>query len=129
MSEKMRVLQRGYEMIWREDRHEDALRRLGADFEWVVPDHPEGDVRHGADAVIRFFRDWTEQFDDLDVDWELIEVGPDRALAIFTTSGRGHASGAPVEMRFAQLWTWRDGRFVRMVVYYDVDEALREAAH
>ena len=27
---------------------EDALSGLGDDFEWVVPDHPEGAVRHGA---------------------------------------------------------------------------------
>jgi ketosteroid isomerase-like protein len=127
MSEMMRVLRRGYEMIWREDRMEDALIGLGPDFEWVVPEHPEGSVRRGAEAVIAFFRDWAEEFDDLHVDWELHELGPDRALAIFTTSGRGHASGAPVEMRNAQLWTWRDGRFVRMVLYYDIDEARREA--
>jgi ketosteroid isomerase-like protein len=127
MSDMMRVLQRGYELLWREDRPEEALGGLGPDFEWVVPGHPEGDVRHGAEAVIEFFRDWRGQFDDLQVDWELTEVEPDRALAVFATSGRGRASGAPVEWRFAQLWTWRDDQFVRMVLYYDVDAALREA--
>jgi ketosteroid isomerase-like protein len=30
-------------------------------------------------------------------------------------------------MRFAQLWTWRDRRFVRMVLYFDIGEARREA--
>lgn len=127
MSDMLRILQRGYELIWREDRLEDALIGLGPDFEWVVPGHPEGDVRRGADAVIAFFRDWAEPFEDLHVDWELHEVGPDRALAIFETRGRGRASGAPVEMRNGQLWTFRDGRFVRMVLYFDVDEARRDA--
>ena len=52
MSEVMRILQRGYEMMWREDRLEDALIGLDPGFEWVVPGHPEGDVRQGADATI-----------------------------------------------------------------------------
>jgi hypothetical protein len=30
-------------------------------------------------------------------------------------------------MTFGQLWTYRDERFVRMVMYYDVDEARRAA--
>jgi len=127
MSEPRRILNRGYELIWREDRLEDALVGLGGDFEWVVPGHPEGDVRHGAEAVIGFFRDWRAQFEDLQVDWALHPAGPDRVLAIIESRGRGKASGAPAEMRFAQLWTWRDGRFVRMVLYFDVEAARREA--
>jgi ketosteroid isomerase-like protein len=127
MSEKLRMLDRGYELIWHEDRLEDALIGLGPDFEWVVPGHPEGDVRHGPQAVIEFFSDWREQFDDIAVAWELHELDADRVLAIIDSRGRGKASGAPVEMRFAQLWTWRDGRFVRMVLYYDVGAAQREA--
>ena len=47
MSEMVRMLQRGYEMIWREGRIEDALIGLGPDFEWVVLGHPDGEVRHG----------------------------------------------------------------------------------
>ena len=46
------------------------------DFEWVVPNHPEGAVRHGSASVIEFFREWLEPWDDLEVDWELEEVAP-----------------------------------------------------
>jgi ketosteroid isomerase-like protein len=126
MSEMMRILERGYELIWREDRIEDALIGLDPEFEWVVPGHPEGDVRHGAQAVIAFFRDWIEPWDELHVDWDLQPAGPDRVLAIITMAGRGRGSGASVEMRVGQLWTFEDGRAIRMVMYYDVDEARRE---
>jgi ketosteroid isomerase-like protein len=122
----LRILDRGYQLLWREGRLEDAAAGLGEDFEWVVPGHPEGDVRRGRDAVIAFFRDWAEPFEDLEVEWELREVDGGRVLAIIQTRGRGRASGAPVEMRFAQLWTHRNRRFVSMVFYYDVEEALRE---
>jgi ketosteroid isomerase-like protein len=33
----------------------------------------------------------------------------------------------PLDMRFAQLWTFRDGRRARMEMYSDVDQALRDA--
>jgi ketosteroid isomerase-like protein len=121
----MRVLQRGYELLWREGELEEATAGLGDDFEWVAPGVPEGDLRRGRQGVIDFFRDWVEPFDEVETDWDLREVDGGRVLAIIETRGRGHASGAPVEMRFAQLWTWRDGAFRRMVLYPDIGEALR----
>jgi ketosteroid isomerase-like protein len=124
MSEMLRILQRGYELIWREDRIEHALRGLGPDFEWIVPDHPEGARRQGPDAAIEFFRDWRGQFDDLAVTWELEDIGADRALSLTSTTGRGRISGAPVEMRFAQVWTFRDGRFVRMVIPFYAEDIV-----
>jgi ketosteroid isomerase-like protein len=123
----LQTLQRGYEMIWREGRVEEALSGLGPDFEWIVPNHPDGEVYRGPEAVIKFFRDWMVQFPDLEVDWELTEVDPGRALAVFTQRGRGGASGAPVEMVNSQIWTWSAGRFTRMVMYYDAEQARREA--
>jgi ketosteroid isomerase-like protein len=127
MSEITRILNVGYSLIWRANRPERALEGLPADFAWVVPGHPEGDVHRGPEGVIEFFREWTAEFDDLNVEWELHDAGPDRALAVIRMQGRGHESGVPVEMQFAQFWTFRDGRAVRMVVYNDVDEARREA--
>ena len=69
-----------------------------------------------------------DSWDDLHVDWDLHPAGRDRVLAVLTMRGRGRASGAPVEMRAGQLWLFReDGAAVRMVLYYDLDEA-RQAA-
>jgi ketosteroid isomerase-like protein len=127
MSGMVRLLDRGYTMIWREGRLEEALRGLGDEFEWVVPNHPEGAVRRGAESVIEFFRDWTESWEDFELDWAIEEAGPDHALAIIDMRGRGKGSGVPTEMRFFQLWTFRDGRIVRMQMYDDLDEARRAA--
>jgi ketosteroid isomerase-like protein len=127
MKEALRMLERGYQLMWREDRLEDALVGLEPDFEWVVPGHPEGDVRHGPEATIAFFRDWIEPWAELHVDWELLPAEPDRVLAILDMHGLGRESRAPVEMRVGQLWTFRDGRAVSMVLYSDIDEARRDA--
>jgi ketosteroid isomerase-like protein len=127
MSDITRILDRGYTMIWREGRIEDALRGLEDDFEWVVPDHPEGAVRHGADSVIEFFREWVEPWEELELDWEIQEAGPDKALAVIDMRGRGRGSGVPAEMRFFQLWSFRDRRAVRMEMFWDLLEARRAA--
>jgi ketosteroid isomerase-like protein len=123
----VRILDRGYTMIWREGRMEDALRGLEDDFEWVVPNHPEGAVRHGADSVMEFFREWTEPWENFEIDWELEEAGPDAALATIEMRGQGRVSGVPAELHFFQLWTFRDGRAVRMEMFNDEDEARRAA--
>ena len=121
------LLDRGYTLMWREGRVDDALRGLGEDFEWVVPNHPEGAVRQGPDSVIEFFHEWIEPWDELQIDWELEQEVTDRALATIDMRGRGRGSGAPAEMRIYQLWTYRDGRVVRMEMFTDRDDARRAA--
>jgi ketosteroid isomerase-like protein len=121
------MLQRGYELIWRQGRPEDALAGLAPDFEWVVPGHPEGSLRHGPDGVIEFFRDWAEPFEDVEIEWELHDLGDERVLVLVDMRGRGRASGVPVEVRFGQIWTFRDDRFVRMEMYNDAEQARRVA--
>jgi ketosteroid isomerase-like protein len=127
MSDITRLLDRGYTMMWREGRVEDALRGLGDDFEWVVPNHPEGAVRHGPDSVIQFFHEWVEPWEELHIDWELEQGEPDRVLASIDMGGRGRGSGVPAEMRFFQVWTFRGRRAVRMEMYNDEDQARRAA--
>ncbi len=110
MSEDLvQVLERGYAVMWREGRVEEAVRALGDDFEWIVPNHPEGEERRGGEGVAEFVRDWVEPFSDMDVEWSLEQAGPDQVLAIIDMRGRGRESGVPAEMHFAQLWTFRDG--------------------
>jgi len=122
-------LDRMYELAWRENDLQSALRDLPENFEWVVPGHPDGAVRRGPHAVIEFFHDWNDQWDDPTTDWTLQQTRPDTVLALVTTRGRGRASGVPVELNFAQVWTFRDGEPVRMVLYADADKGRRAAGN
>lgn len=36
-------------------------------------------------------------------------------------------SGAPAELRFGQVWTFRDGKVIRVDFYYEPNEALEAA--
>jgi ketosteroid isomerase-like protein len=123
----VRVLDRGYSIIWREGRLEDGLRGLDEDFEWEATDYLDEGVRRGPDSVIRFFREWLDVWDDLEVEWELQELDPERALAVVHMSGRSRGSGVPGEMHFGQIWEMRGGRFKRMTMYTDVEQARRAA--
>jgi ketosteroid isomerase-like protein len=113
--------------VWREDDLEGALAELPPDFEWLVPGFPGSQVARGPEATLDFFRDWIDQWEDLRVDWELEQSSPDTVFAVVHMRGRGRASGVPVELRFAQVWSFRDGVPVRMVYHGDVEEGRRAA--
>jgi ketosteroid isomerase-like protein len=120
-------LDRIYALVWREDDLDAAFADFPEDFEWVMPGFPGGETAQGGDDTREFFRDWIAQWDDINVDWELHEAGGDRVLALVRMTGTGRASGVPVEVRFAQLWSFRDGRPVRMHLYGDSAEGRRAA--
>jgi ketosteroid isomerase-like protein len=103
-------LERRYALVWRER----DLKATGAGL-------------RGRDAVIAFFSDWMDQWEESETDWELEQTAPDTVLALVTTRGRGRASGAQVEQRFAQVWTFRDGEPARMVLYTDAEKGRRAA--
>jgi hypothetical protein len=103
------ILERGYHAMWRERDFEAATP---PDFEWVMPGHPEGAVRRGPQETAAFFRERTDTFDELDVDWVLHPAGPDQVL---------------VELHIGQLWTFRVGVPQRMVLYFDFEKARRAA--
>jgi ketosteroid isomerase-like protein len=124
MIERLELLLR---RVWREDNLEGALADLPQDFEWVVPGFPGSQVARGPEGTLDFFRDWIDQWEDLHVDWELEQSSPETVLAVVDMRGRGRASGVPVELHFAQIWTFREGVPVRMVFYADIEDGRRAA--
>jgi ketosteroid isomerase-like protein len=124
MIERLELL---YVRAWREHDLEGALADLPQDFEWVVPGFPGTEAARGPEGTLAFFRDWIDQWEDLRVDWEFDQGGPDSILALVDMRGRGRSSGVPVELHFAQVWRFRDGVPVRMVFYSDAEDARRAA--
>jgi len=116
-----------YARVWRQHDLEGALLDLPQDFEWVVPGFPGDEATRGPEGTLEFFRDWIEQWKDLRVDWALEQGSSDTVLAIVDMRGRGRTSGVPVELHFAQVWSFREDVPVRMVFYADSDEARRAA--
>ena len=90
-------------------------------------DEPGGGTYHGVEGVVEAFKQWLAPWDDYRVDLgELTDLG-EHVLARTRHHMRGKASGAQVEKVIFQLWTLRNGRIVRVRMYYDEREAIAEA--
>jgi ketosteroid isomerase-like protein len=123
--ENVEIARRGYE-------HFKATRELLAetlhpDFVWDMSKFrgwPERQAYPGIESAMQFIADWTESWEawELELD-ELCDAG-DRVVMILRQRGRAKATGLPVEMHFAQVWMFRDGKQIRMEMYASPGEAL-----
>jgi uncharacterized protein len=100
---------------------------LHADVELIDPDLPGGGTFSGIDGVFEFLRLWGEGFSELHIDVEELIAMDDRVVAVVHQYGVAEASGAPVEMRDAHLWTVEDGLVKRIQLFLSRDAALAAA--
>ena len=86
-----------------------------------------GGVVVGREAVIEAGRRYWGTWEDYRLDAEeLIDAGMS-VVGFVRERGRGKSSGAPVERRWAQVWTFRRGRIVRWELFGDKGSALEAA--
>lgn len=83
-------------------------------------------VYHGHDGATQWMTDLLEAFaDDARFGYELVATAPDHVVFRVWVIGRGAASGAPLELRWAAVFWSRDGRLSRAVGYPRLRDALR----
>ena len=112
---------------WREQR------RLGPDLlaedaEWVNPDGAvEPGTRSGAEAfnaaIDAVYEGWDESRFEYD---RVIDAGDD-VVALGHLRARGRAVNAEVRQPHGQIWSFRDGRAVRMRWFHTHSETLEAA--
>jgi ketosteroid isomerase-like protein len=123
--ENVEIARRGYE-------HFVATGELRAeivhpDFVWDMSTFrgwPEQQTYPGIEGAMQFIADWTESWEDWDLQLEELRDAGDRVVAILRQRGRSKATGLPAEMHFAQVWTFRDGKQFRTEMYASPEEAL-----
>jgi ketosteroid isomerase-like protein len=86
---------------------------------------PEQQTYPGLEGARQFLADWTEQWDDWVLEVEDVRDAGDRVVMIMNQRGRSKATSFPAEMRFAQVYTVRDGKQIRMQMYASPAEALQ----
>jgi ketosteroid isomerase-like protein len=86
---------------------------------------PEKRLYEGIDGTNAFLQDWTQPFDDWEIEVEAFHDVGERVLTICRQRGRSKTTNLPVDMLFAMVWTIRDGLEVRMEMYAEPVEALR----
>ena len=119
--ENVELMRRGYE-------HWMATGevRAHADLVWDVSKlgWPDQQIYRGSEGAMQFNAEWADAWDDWEVEAEdYIDAG-ERVVVILNQRGRSKATGIPVDMRFAQVWTLRDGQAIRMQMYASLEEAL-----
>ena len=71
------------------------------------------------------WQELAESFEDLSFEPEKYLEAPGGEIVVFIRArGRGRGSGVEIDNRIAWVWTYRDDKAVRAVMYEDRAEAL-----
>ena len=123
--ENVEIVRTGYQRYLATGEFTDEI--VTADFVWDMSNFhgwPEQQVYNGADGARTFLKDWTDAWEEWQLEVDAIHDAGDRVVALLRQHGRSKANGMPVEMSFAQVWTVRDGKEARMDMYSDPAEAF-----
>ena len=113
------------------DRGFDGLAEfLHPEINWRAMEGAPDDVGEmlGTEAARRYVEDWFETFDDFTtIAEELTDAGEGCVVGVLHVMGRAKLSGITTELRYAALYTLRDGKVARIREYADRQEALDAA--
>ena len=100
--------------------------RARADLVWDVSrlGWPDQQIYPGVEGAMRFMAEWADAWDGWELEVEGYLDAGECVVVILNQRGRSKATGIPVDMRFAQVWTLRDGQAIRMQMYASPEEAL-----
>jgi ketosteroid isomerase-like protein len=85
------------------------------------------DVYLGVEGIGEFFRAWLKEWTDFSMTAEdFIEAG-DSVVVTQRQRAEGRASGAPAEMAFFAVWTFRGRTVIRIEHFRSREEALEAA--
>src|ERR1043165_6862862 len=125
MSEILELVRSGYESLSRGTFDVDLLAN---DFELLQASSiiDSAGIFRGRDAVGEVLAELRASFEELDfAPEEIVDVGNGKVLVLVHPLGRGRASGMAVNNHIAHVWTFRDGKAARLVVYEEPSEALK----
>ena len=97
---------------------------------WDLRGFPVPDLRRvyaGRDAVIEASRHYWGTWTDYHVETEELIDGGSSVVVVLHERGRGKGSGAPVERRWAQVWTFSRGQIIWWAMFPDRASALEAA--
>ena len=119
--ENLELIRRGYERFLA-----TGEIRAHADFVWDVSNlgWPDQQIYLGVEGATQFLAEWADAWEDWELEVEDYLDAGERVVVILRQRGCSKATGIPVDMRFAQVWTLRDGQGIRMQMYASPDEAL-----
>ena len=125
--ENVESVRRGMEAFNRRD-FDTALQYMTEDATWApFLARTETSLLQGRSEIRAA---WERQFEVMDLRAEVLEVVADASDRVVTRTlikGRGHGSDLPIEGRFVQVVTFRNGLITSVESYEGVQEALDAA--
>ncbi len=130
MSEESNIelMRRGYEEFVATGELSDE--RMDPEFVWDMSTFrgwPERQTYEGIEGAREFLAAWTGAWEDWEMAVEELHEAGDKVVAVLRQWGKAKATGMPVDMLFGQVWTYRDGKQLRMQMYANPDDAKRAA--
>jgi ketosteroid isomerase-like protein len=122
------ILRRFYERWNGANPGEDTLPFLHEQFEYVNPESAvEPGTRHGHEGWQEVGKSADRAFSEMALDpYDVIEAG-DKILVLTIFHARGRDSGVELKVPEQHVWSFRDGKIVRLEWFHD-EAAARRAA-
>jgi len=108
---------RGIYDAYRRGDVDAVLKACAPDIDWITSKEtlPWSDGQYrGREGVAKYFADFSQYIDGLRLEVDELIDGDDRVVAVGDLFATARASGRDYRARFAQIWTVRDGRAVRL---------------
>jgi ketosteroid isomerase-like protein len=110
------------------DGVEAALAYLDPEVEWIAPpEWLEEPVYRGHDGVRRVASLWYETFDQYRLELEALFEIEGGVLALVTRRGHMKGTGVVITQKIAYAWELRNGKGLRLQVYFSWEDALTAA--
>ena len=122
------VIRRGLEALSSGDI-DRILEFVDPDFEGQVPPElsTEPDTYRGHAGMRRYFQSFWDDMEDIRFQAERMWEAGDSVVVDTRMTARGKQTAIPVEQRFGQIWTLRDGRAIAVENFASVGDALEAA--
>jgi ketosteroid isomerase-like protein len=108
-----------------------ATEAAAPDFVWDVSaleGWPDASQYFGPEGFNEFIAKWTEAYDEFEQNVEeVIDAGDQDVVSILSQRARPRGSESWVHLRFAVIWTVREGKLTRGRVFRTAEEALAAA--
>ena len=129
--ENVETVRRVYDAVSRGD-HAAVLAAYHPEVEWDFSRSPfrrvmDRRIYRGPEGMRSFVRERYETWETADDHLEEVIDAGEQIVSVVVSQGRGRASGAEVKQRHHGVWTFRDGKIVRVAWLGTREEALEAA--
>jgi ketosteroid isomerase-like protein len=93
----------------------------------LPPDFPDAGTYLGLERLAEYMRGFLEPWTRLTIEAEEISDAGDSVVVAALQRGAGSGSGAPSELRYFHVWTFRGRKVIRLENFRERAEALEAA--